>query len=523
MQTIQEQFPSIPTADSADNVRFTDVIGNKSDTVAGTSSHAILKRIEAALGGAAVQLRVEQSNSGVVEEDAIVAFAISLVDVDAGAIVSANIDITGISATMEKSTGGGAFSVSGITQPTFGKADGLVSVDYRFLLAEWEIGDVYKLSVSGITVTIDSDTAYVKTCIWSNVVLEEQNVEAKIDDIPAETNAKTFNATALASIEAECTDAIEAGDLDHFLLIDGATQKYPENCATDSILAKILVKADPAVPSQFDNSTDSLEAIRDAIDANQTDLDAVIADLTTAVTEPPTAKSLHDILHKDGSYTYDNETDSLEAIADSVASGTLEIEADAGTTSTNIIDAAALTHGTDDWFVGATLVSINGQNTGQARPIVSFDAATDSVDVFPAFLNTPDAGDDFLLITSWRPHVLDQQPDVAVSVAANIAAVDIFDLNTAGVSYMVNSLLLKAVDPGAETITVTLKELINDVSTAVDTFVITTANFGTYFSLYDMFSRHHLAGDDIQVTIQASADNAYAITGQYQYAQAYTG
>jgi len=415
-------------------------------------------------------LRVEQSNSGVVEEDAIVAFAISLVDVDAGAIVSANIDITGISATMEKSTGGGAFSVAGITQPTFGKADGLVSVDYRFLLAEWEIGDVYKLSVSGITVTIDSDTAYVKTCIWSNVVLEEQNVETKIDDIPAESNAKTFNATALAAIEAECTDAIEADDLDHFLMLDGATEKFPENCATDSILAKILVKADPAVPSQFDNATDS-----------------------------------------------------LEAIADSISTGTLEIEADAGTTSTNIIDAAALTHGTDDWFVGATLVSINGQNTGQARPIVSFDAATDSVDVFPAFLNTPDAGDDFLLITSWRPHVLDQQPDVAVSVAANIAAVDIFDLNTAGVSYMVNSLILKAVDPGAQTITVTLKELINDVSTAVDTFVITTANFGTYFSLYDMFSRHHLAGDDIQVTIQASADNAYAITGQYQYAQAYTG
>jgi hypothetical protein len=89
---------------------------------------------------------------------------------------------------------------------------------------------------------------------------------AQNTEIPSEANSKTFNATALASIEAECEDAIEADDLDHLLKLDGATQKYPENCATDSILAKMLVKADPAVPSQFDNSTDSLEAIRDELD-----------------------------------------------------------------------------------------------------------------------------------------------------------------------------------------------------------------------------------------------------------------
>jgi len=43
------------------------------------------------------------------------------------------------------------------------------------------------------------------------------------------------------------------------------------------------------------------------------------ADINTAVDEPPTAKSLQDILHKDGSYTFDNTTDSLEAIADTQA------------------------------------------------------------------------------------------------------------------------------------------------------------------------------------------------------------
>jgi len=98
-------------------------------------------------------------------------------------------------------------------------------------------------------------------------------------------SAVPWNASWDAEVESECTDAIEADDLDHLLMLDGATQKYPENCATDSILAKILVKADPAVPSVYDNSTDSLEAIRDRIDtlntADQIDLDDIVAGTIT--------------------------------------------------------------------------------------------------------------------------------------------------------------------------------------------------------------------------------------------------
>lgn len=128
-----------------------------------------------------VQLRTAQSSSGTVEEDAMMAFTISLIEIDAGAIASGDIDINGMTAVMEKSTGGGAFSDAGITQPTFSKANGLVSDDYRFLAAEWQIGDVYKLVVSGIEAEINGDTVFVKAMIWSNVVLEEANIEAKID------------------------------------------------------------------------------------------------------------------------------------------------------------------------------------------------------------------------------------------------------------------------------------------------------------------------------------------------------
>lgn len=111
-----------------------------------------------------------------------------------------------------------------------------------------------------------------------------------------------------------------------------------------------------------------------------------------------------------------------------------------------------------------------------------------------------------------------EQANVAVNITAIVASeTDVFDLNAANTRYIVRSLRLKAVDPGANTISVRLRELINDVSTIVDTFTIDTTNFGTHHSLADMFGVPHLAGDDLQVTVQCSAGGPYAITGQYSY------
>ncbi len=114
--------------------------------------------------------------------------------------------------------------------------------------------------------------------------------------------------------------------------------------------------------------------------------------------------------------------------------------------------------------------------------------------------------------------IFNEQADVAVTInAVNGGETDVFDLNAASTRYIVRSLRLKAVDPGANTIAVRLYELINDVSTLVDTFTITTDNFGTHTSLMDMFGVPHLAGDDLQVTVQASAGGPYAMTGQYSH------
>jgi len=113
-----------------------------------------------------------------------------------------------------------------------------------------------------------------------------------------------------------------------------------------------------------------------------------------------------------------------------------------------------------------------------------------------------------------------EQADTPVTINAVLAETDVLDLSVADTRYIVRSLRLKAVDPAPQTITVRLRELINDVSTIVDTFTIDTNNFGTHHSLMDMFGVPHLAGDDIHVTVLASAAGPYAITGQYSHAKA---
>ena len=116
--------------------------------------------------------------------------------------------------------------------------------------------------------------------------------------------------------------------------------------------------------------------------------------------------------------------------------------------------------------------------------------------------------------------IFHEQADAAVNInAVNTGETDVFHLSAADTRYIVRSLRLKCADPGANTVTVRLYELANDVLTEVDSFDIDSTNFATYHSLMDMFGLPHLAGDELQVTVKASAGGPYAITGQYSHAK----
>lgn len=106
--------------------------------------------------------------------------------------------------------------------------------------------------------------------------------------------------------------------------------------------------------------------------------------------------------------------------------------------------------------------------------------------------------------------------ETAVDITAiNAGETNVFNLATASTHYNVDKLRLKSADPGANNVTVRLYELINGVSTQVDSFDITTLTFASYFSLMDMFGIDHLTGDNLKVTVQATAGGPYTVTGSY--------
>lgn len=214
--------------------------------------------------------------------------------------------------------------------------------------------------------------------------------------------------------------------------------------------------------------------------------------------------------------------DEVAAISASIGVGTLAVTESTGGTNNTISDVAITTA----TWVGGLAVSTSNDNIYAARPIVASVAG--SVIVYPPFDNSVDASDTFLLVSSWRPNVWDQQAAVVIDEdATNAGETFVLDLSVAGFSYMVNNLRFKSDDPGANTVTVRLYELINGGAVLVDSFDITgggagVGNWETYHSLMDMFGVANISGDDIGVTIEVSAGANVACTGQYQYALART-
>jgi len=114
---------------------------------------------------------------------------------------------------------------------------------------------------------------------------------------------------------------------------------------------------------------------------------------------------------------------------------------------------------------------------------------------------------------------LSDKPTVSVSINAIAASeTNVLHLNAANTRYIIESMRIKAANPGAETVTIKLYELVAGVLVNTDSFAIDATNFATNHSLMDMFGLASLSGDQIKVTVQMSGGAAVAITGQYSYA-----
>lgn len=208
---------------------------------------------------------------------------------------------------------------------------------------------------------------------------------------------------------------------------------------------------------------------------------------------------------------------------------------DGAATGLTLVDAALIGQPSME---GQCLIIIDGGAAGQSRSIVTHTLGTGTltVEALRPFTNAAGLAQTILAGTRYVimpfpislaalvaivASLLHEQADVPVSVnATNAAETDVLNLAVANTRYVVRSLRLKCADPGVNTVTVRLYELVNDVLLQVDSFDITAANFATFHSVMDLFGLPHLAGDRLRVTVRASAGGPYIVTAQYVMATA---
>lgn len=204
------------------------------------------------------------------------------------------------------------------------------------------------------------------------------------------TNYSFHGSSTFAKYTANVDAGVDSEDAEALIEVARGTGNYPTGITDNSVLAYMLGKGATASASTFNNTTDSLEAIADAISGISSP-----TDVTDAVAEPPTAKSLQDILHKDGSYTFDNTTDALEAIRDHLDGTTIlaGINVD-HLLKTAVANASDMTTEITDSSILSNIMTSDGDTSGYDRSTDSLEAIADAVsaiDFTSAVSQTPTA------------------------------------------------------------------------------------------------------------------------------------
>ena len=362
------------------------------------------------LGGAAIQMRTAQSISATVEENAFQQFSISIMDVDSGSVSADNINITGISAVIEKSTGGGAFSAAGLTAIVFGKEAGRVFVDYQFLAAQWTVGDVYKIVVTGIQATVGGDTAYIPAMVWSNLIVEVGDVKATVDAIAVDIGDFSARVNNLKSLLA----VLGVPDADNDTLYK-------------LVYTDMLAHADHGLAN-----------LKILIDANQTDLDSLLADVGDFSARAQNLKSLLAVL---GIPDADDDTLYKLVYTDMLADATHGLAALSTDVGTAISDVGG----------------VQTDTTALLADIGDFSARTNNLKSLMAVLGVPDVDTDTLYKLVYT--------DMLAHGTHGLAALDA-DLTT-----IINDLGNATDGLGA------LKDLIDTADSAVDAIQTDLGNF----------------------------------------------
>jgi hypothetical protein len=155
-----------------------------SSTVVANRDGSVMARqefmIETLLAEPAV--RTTQSVAHAVSEGTYGYFSVQLYDINGTPYAVEDIDIASATLTIEKSTGGAAFTTVGVSQSTLAKGLGHIDTSVLFVAIEWAPGDLYRLTISGVTVT-NGVTHNLQTFVWNEAVDITSDIDAEVDAI----------------------------------------------------------------------------------------------------------------------------------------------------------------------------------------------------------------------------------------------------------------------------------------------------------------------------------------------------
>jgi len=186
-----------------------------------------------------------------------------------------------------------------------------------------------------------------------------------------------FTAAAKALIQAEAEEALQTYHLDH--LIHSADPGGV--VANSSFLAKLVSKSATPAFSSFDNTTDSLEALRD----NELTAAQVWAAGTRTLTGLGFTLGASDI----GDGAIDRATFAADTGLQTVRSNT----AQAGGATSITLDASA--SATDNFYNGQRVYLTGGTGAGQDRLVTAYNGTTKVATVDHAWATNPDATSTF--------------------------------------------------------------------------------------------------------------------------------
>ena len=278
----------------------------------------------------------------------------------------------------------------------------------------------------------------------------------------------TVDLTAGAIPPRPAISTVTAGSADDILAklyyaADG-TGAYPATVANNSALAKILSKSGTAAASSFDNTTDSLEAISDKVTAT---MDTTAASHVTPAT--------------------------VGAMLQPLTSGTAT--AGSATTITLQSTASALA----DFYKGNTIQIVAGTGVGQSRVIVSYAVTSYIATVSPAWVTTPGATSVYVVYGNSPLQAGLQDP---VYGRMNYLVVDPGVFDTSGV-WSTSSASHRVLTITGACRVRCMVQCITTVTTASDTGTIAlgvTGNTAALMAAYTLISGGFAGGDILSVS-----------------------